>query len=253
MNENNDFDTAKQVLDKYLAVLVRRERAPAFVIDPAFSDVMMELMRLTLEANENISLTTITEPEEFVRLHILDSLSCVGLPELELAQSVIDVGCGSGFPSLPLAALYPEKRFFLLDSLRKRIEFVTFAAKELRFFNVSALHSRAEKSGQDLFLREQFDLSLCRAVGKLSQILEYSLPFVRIGGSGFFYKTIRAEGEIENSLLARELLGGSPDVRVFTYTDILPGRAHAIYIVNKVNPTPGTYPRREGIPAKVPL
>ena len=244
---------AEERLHKGLAALARRAAAPERVSDPVFADSLLELMRIVLERNETISLTAITELEEFVMLHLLDSLACVGLPELESAETVIDVGSGAGFPGLPLAMLYPEKRFLLTDSLRKRVEFMESAVSSMGIDNVEALHERAETAGREHALRESFDLVLCRAVGSLHVILEYCLPFVRVGGAGVFYKTVPAEGEIEDSLLARELLGGSAEVRIETYTDILPGRRHALYIVGKERPTPGTYPRRAGLPAKVPL
>ena len=251
--EPEDIESSRALLNKLLAVLARRENAPAALSEPMFADTLINLMLLVLERNESVNLTAITEPEEFVRLHLIDSLFCAGLPELESANSIIDVGSGAGFPGLPLAALYPDKRFLLIDSLRKRIEFASFAARKLGFYNVEALHMRAEKGGSDRTLREQFDLSLCRAVGKLPVILEYCLPFVRIGGAGYFFKTIPAAHEIEDSLLAREILGGSPEVRVISYRDSFPGWGHAIYIVSKERQTPAAYPRREGVPAKVPL
>ena len=242
-----------ELLDSGLAVLAQREGAPAYMSAYAYADLLMELMRLVLDRNEYINLTTITEPEEFVKLQLLDSLACVGSPELESAKTIIDVGSGAGFPGLPLAALYPEKQFLLMDSLKKRIEFAGFAAAALGLRNVDTLHDRAEKAGHDPALREHFDLVLCRAVGRLPLILEYCLPFIRIGGAAIFYKTVPAKDEIAESLLARELLGGSDGVRVETYTDVLPGRGHALYIVGKERGTPEKYPRREGVPSKAPL
>ncbi len=246
-------DEAKAKLSKGLEVLARRSDAPARLKTPAYAELLMTLMDLVLERNEVVNLTTITEPEEFISLHILDSLACVGLPELSSAKTMIDVGSGPGFPGLPLAALYPEKSFLLTDSLRKRTEFIEFAASSLGLDNVKVLHARAETAARDAALREAFDLALCRAVGRLPIILEYCLPFVRVGGAGIFYKTIPAAGEIEESQLARKLLGGSADVRIETYKDVLPGRGHALYVVEKERKTPKSYPRREGIPARVPL
>jgi len=246
-------DNTTELLDKGLAVLAKRGGAPAYLSVYAYADLLIELMRLVLDRNEYINLTTITEPEEFVKLQLLDSLACVGLPELDSAKTIIDVGSGAGFPGLPLAALYPEKQFLLMDSLKKRLDFAEFAAAALGIRNVDTLHARAEKAGHDPALREHFDLALCRAVGKLPLVLEYCLPFTRIGGAAIFYKTIPAKEEIEESLLAREILGGSERVRVETYTDVLPGRGHALYIIGKERGTPEKYPRREGVPSKAPL
>ena len=242
-----------ELLNKGLAAIARRGNVPKYLNDPAYADLLAELMRLVLERNETINLTTITETDEFVKLHLLDSLACVGLPELASAKTIIDVGSGPGFPGIPVAALYPEIQFLLMDSLKKRIEFAGFAAATLGLQNVDTLHARAETAGRDPSLREHFDLALCRAVGKLSLILEYCLPLVKVGGAAIFYKTVPAEGEIEESLLARELLGGSKDVYIKTYADVLPDRKHALYIVGKKRKTSKKYPRREGIPSRVPL
>jgi len=251
--EEQDYMASRIRLDKGLTVLAARPRVPKGLGDKAYADTLMELMRLVLVRNETINLTTITEPLEFVELHLLDSLSCVGLKELDAAEEIVDVGSGPGFPGLPLAALYPEKKFLLTDSSRKKIEFAAFAAASLGLKNTDFLHERAEKSGRDPALRKRFDLALCRAVGKLPVILEYTLPLVRVGGAGLYYKTVQAEEEIEDSLLARRLLGGRAEVKVLEYADLLPGRRHALYIVYKERPTPDSYPRREGIPSKVPL
>ena len=253
IDEKTDFSDAIKTLEKGLSVLSAREGASDYVASPYFAEQLTGLMMLVLERNESIDLTSITEPKEFVRLHLLDSLACVGLPEVNKAIRLIDVGCGAGFPGLPLAALYPEKHFLLIDSLRKRIEFVDYAVKELNLKNVEVRHLRAETAGRDTELREQFDLCLCRAVGKMSTILEYSMPFVRVGGSGIFYKTVPAEGEIQDSLIARQHLGCSDFVRIETYKDILPERRHALYIVEKSRVMDGKYPRREGVPSRVPL
>jgi 16S rRNA (guanine527-N7)-methyltransferase len=255
LNEKNEEEIieAKKILEGGLEALSRRNESPERIRDPEYADKLMSLMSLVLERNEVVNLTTISEPEEFVRLHLLDSLACVGLPELDSAQRIIDVGSGAGFPGLPLAALYPEKKFLLTDSLGKRMEFAMFAAKELFLDNVEVLHVRAEKAGHLPVLRESFDLSLCRAVGKLPVVLEYCAPFVRIGGAAIFYKTIRAKGEIEESLLAREMLGCEAFVHIKEYKDVLPGRGHVLYIIEKSKHTPTKFPRREGIPSKVPL
>jgi len=253
MFEEAELNKARERLDAGLEVLAGRKGAPKGLGEPAYADALMELMRLVLIRNEDINLTTITEPEEFAELQLLDSLACVGLPETDSAKTIVDVGSGAGFPGLPLAVLYPEKRFLLTDSLRKRIEFASFAAASLGLKNVEFLHARAESAGREPKLREKFDLSLCRAVGKLPVIMEYCLPLVRIGGAACFYKTRTAENEIEDSRLARRLLGGSSDVRILEYQYLLPERKHALYIVEKERKTPESYPRRAGIPKKVPL
>jgi 16S rRNA (guanine527-N7)-methyltransferase len=250
---DTNLDEAMARLDAGLGVLSGWAGAPDGLREQGFADLLRRLMALVLEGNEKVNLTTITDPVEFVELQLLDSLACVGLPWMARARNVVDIGSGAGFPGLPLALLYPEKRFLLTDALNKRTEFVKHAVGELGLRNVEAVHSRAETAGQDPRYREAFDLAVCRAVGKMPVILEYALPFVRVGGQFFAYKTVRAEGEIADSLLARRQLGGSSVIETFQYVDLLPKRAHAIYVVGKERRTPKKYPRREGLPDKVPL
>ncbi|MDR3305668.1 MAG: 16S rRNA (guanine(527)-N(7))-methyltransferase RsmG [Clostridiales Family XIII bacterium] len=258
----NGDGVARLRLEQGLSLLSRRARAGAGACAmplgaaaglESLSERLLFLMELVLEKNEQINLTTITEPVEFVELHLLDSLACVGLSGIETARRIADVGSGAGFPGLPLALVYPEKEFVLTDSLRKRTEFAAAAARALGLDNVTVRHARAETVGRDPLARERFDLALCRAVGKLPLILEYCLPLVRAGGQFFAYKTVRAEGEIEDSLVAREVLGGGADMEIFTYKDLLPRRGHAIYIFSKERTTPSAYPRKEGVPARIPL
>jgi len=245
--------TPTERLRRGLAVLAEREGAPARLLDEGFAEALMFLAALVLERNREINLTALTDPFEFVELNLLDSLAPVSLPMLENAETVIDVGSGAGFPGLPLALLYPEKSFVLTDALRKRTDFIAEASNTLGLKNVRAVHARAEALGKDKGFREKFDLALCRAVGALPIILEYALPLVKIGGSFVAYKTVQAKNEIEESLLARETLGAAAVVETFTYRDLLPDRGHALYIISKETSTPEKFPRREGVPAKIPL
>ncbi|MDR0854205.1 MAG: 16S rRNA (guanine(527)-N(7))-methyltransferase RsmG [Clostridiales Family XIII bacterium] len=216
-------------------------------------DKLMLFMELVLERNEVINLTNITEPEEFTKLHLVDSLACFGYEEIEKAHDIVDVGAGPGFPGIPLAIMYPYKSFVLADSLEKRTLFITEAAEKLGLENIKAIHARAETLGQDRQYRESFDLSVCRAVAAMPVLMEYTLPLIKVNGSCYAYKTITAEGEIEDSELARELLGGSKAVEVRRYAELLPGRNHAIYVIGKERPTPKSYPRKEGTAKRVPL
>jgi 16S rRNA (guanine527-N7)-methyltransferase len=214
---------------------------------------LLRFMELVLKRNEVINLTNITEPEDFVKLHLIDSLACYGFEKLEAAHDIIDVGAGPGFPGIPLAIMYPYKNFVLADSLEKRTSFITEAAAELGLDNVRSVHARAETLGRDAAYREAFDISLCRALASMPVLMEYTLPLLKVGGACYAYKTITAEGEIDESEVARKLLGGSSEVEVRRYADLLPGRNHAIYIIMKERHTPATYPRKEGTAKKVPL
>jgi 16S rRNA (guanine527-N7)-methyltransferase len=248
-----EMERAERRLTLGLAVLAGRAGAPACVGTPEFEVKLLELMRLVLLGNESINLTAICEPQEFVELHLLDSLAPVGLQGITRAERLVDVGTGAGFPGLPLALAYPDKQFVLLDSLAKRITFIQKTVETLGLKNVVAVHARAEDAGRDGDYRESFDIALSRATGPFSPVLEYTLPLIKVGGELYAYKTVAKKKELEDTTLARELLGGAKDVEVFTYRDVLPDRGHAIFIVNKTRSTSKTYPRKAGIPTKIPL
>lgn len=210
-------------------------------------------MDLVLERNEIINLTTITERDEFEKKHLMDSIICYGWPEIDNAKKIIDVGTGAGFPGVPLAILYPHKSFLLLDSLNKRLEFIMEAADKLEVNNIKVLHSRAEDAGRDPKYREKFDLCVSRALSSLSILSEYCFPFIRKNGFLYAYKTKRAIDEIEESSLARNLLGAKEEIDI--RESEIPGfhLDHNVWVIKKIRTTPNTYPRKAGIPKKVPL
>ena len=219
--------------------------------------LMLKFMDLTLKRNEVVNLTSITDRDEFIVNHLLDSISCFGWEEIKTAKNVVDVGAGAGFPGLPLAILYPDKEFLLMDSLNKRVEFVREAVSALGLGNVRAEHCRAEDAGASKDYRERYDLCVSRAVAGLPTLLEYCLPFVRVGGSFYAYKTVKTMEEIEGSKIALGLLGAAPDIEVREPQIIgeasVIGYGHKIFVVKKIRPTPKTYPRKAGTPKKVPL
>ncbi len=210
-------------------------------------------MDLVLEGNEYINLTTITDREEFEIKHLMDSIICYGWPEIDNSKKIVDVGTGAGFPGMPLAILYPHKSFLLIDSLNKRLEFITKATEKLEINNIKVLHTRAEDGGQDPIYREKYDLCVSRALSNLSTLSEYCLPFVKPGGYLYSYKTKRAVDEIEDSVISRKLLGADEDVEVRERK--IPGfhLDHNVWVIKKTRSTPKTYPRKSGTPSKVPL
>jgi 16S rRNA (guanine527-N7)-methyltransferase len=236
---------------------------------------MLGYMDLALKRNEVMNLTAVTDESEFIERHLADSLAAYGQPELNAAREVADVGTGAGFPGVPLAIACPDKRFLLIDSLRKRTDFIAGACAKLGINNVEALHARVETVGRPGVLRESFDLALCRAVGHLSTLCEYSLPLVRVGGALYAYKSRSQLREIEESENARRILGAAADIRIFPsaasaardtafpyippapdterFPSLSPAAApagHIIIIIKKERPTPVKYPRRAGVPAK---
>ena len=248
-----DFFEAKARLVEGFEFFINKGCFPQNFDKEQFLDKCLQLMEIVLETNKNVNLTTIENPLEFAERHFLDSLVVCILENVQNASLITDIGTGPGFPGLPLALLYPDKNFLLIDSLKKRIDFINDVKIKLDIKNVEAIHSRLENVGQDFKYREKYDVALCRAVGKLPVIMEYGIPLVKVGGIFVAYKTVKAEDEIKDSFLARQILGGSKDVKTYSYSDLLPGRDHAIYVVEKENKTPKKYPRKEGIPSRVSL
>lgn len=203
-----------------------------------------------LEYNEHINLTSITDPEEFIIKHYLDSASIESLPEFKSARSVIDVGTGGGFPGVPLAILNPDKAFTVEDSLQKRIKVIDDLIERVGLSNVTAIHARAEILGKDAGHREQYDLCISRAVSRMSVLAEYCVPFVREGGAFVSYKGSDIEKELEEGKKAIHVLGGEIDrVEDAEMKDM----HHKFVVVKKAFHTPKKYPRKAGTPAKTPI
>ncbi|MDD3200014.1 MAG: 16S rRNA (guanine(527)-N(7))-methyltransferase RsmG [Eubacteriales bacterium] len=209
-------------------------------------------MELILEWNEKVNLTSITDKEEFEIKHFVDSIAICSLPQINKAKKIIDVGTGAGFPGIPLAILYPEKKFLLMDSLNKRLKIIDEISREIGLTNVTFYHARAEALAQKHEYREQFDLCVSRAVANLAVLSEYCLPFVKVDGWFAAYKSIVIEDELNTSQEAIKLLGGrlkgNHIINIEGYE-----LNHQILLIKKINNTPSKYPRKAGTPAKEPL
>lgn len=209
-------------------------------------------MNGVLEWNEKVNLTTITDPEEFVIKHFIDSVICAEYPEYADAERIIDVGTGAGFPGVPLAIISPEKNFFLMDSLNKRLKIIDTLCMENDIKNVITIHARAEELAKNKAHREQYDLCVSRAVANMAVLAEYCLPFIRTGGFLMAYKGPDAESEIVEATHALSLLGGRfEEVRRGNLDEF--GIDHKIVVIKKIKNTPSKYPRKAGTPAKEPL
>ena len=202
-----------------------------------------------VEYNEKVNLTAITDPEGVEVKHFLDSLMLLKAVELPEGASVIDVGTGAGFPSVPAKIVRDDLRLTLLDGLNKRIVFLGELSRRLGQEN-TALHARAEEAARGE-LREQFDLATARAVADLRVLAEYCLPFVKVGGGFAALKGPDGPAEVEAAKKAISLLGGKVEaVKSFT----LPGQqARTVAVIRKVQPTPAKYPRHGGKISKQPL
>jgi len=209
---------------------------------------------LLVEWNSFMNLTGITDYEEVLLKHYVDSL-VLNIEEIGHNNdniSLIDVGTGAGFPGLPLKIAHPQLNVVLLDSLNKRVKFLNQVIEDLGLEGIQAIHSRAEDGGRNKNLREQFDISVSRAVANLSTLSEYNLPFVKVGGYFVAYKSGDVDDEVKNAANAVKQLGGvieKVDKFKLPYSDI----ERSLVFIKKIKNTPGRYPRKAGLPGKEPI
>ena len=213
-------------------------------------DKLEKLADIILEWNEKINVTAIRDRAEFMKKNVEDSLEVLKLPEFSDAKRILDLGTGGGFPGLPLAIACPDKEFYLLDSVAKKLKVVAIAADELGLENVDVLNMRAEDLAKWPAYRESFDIVVSRAVANMSTLSEYCLPFVKTGGYFVAYKTAAASEEIAAAENAVKLLGGG-EQRIVSYGDEESG--HVFVIIKKAAACPKKYPRKAGLPSKQPL
>ena len=205
---------------------------------------------MLVEKNKVMNLTAITEFDEVIEKHFLDSLSLIKVYDLERDISVLDMGTGAGFPGIPLKIAFPGLKVTLADSLNKRILFLQEVIDKLHLENIEAVHARAEELGKNKTYREMYDLVVSRAVANLSSLEEYCVPFVKIGGNFISYKSGEIEEEVANAKNATFLLGGKvKDVYKFDLYE----QKRSFVIIEKVKGTPKSYPRKAGTPTKTPL
>lgn len=207
-------------------------------------------MNLLIEWNKNINLTAITEPEEIIKKHFIDSLTIS--KNIKKDSSIIDVGTGAGFPGIPLKIVREDINVVLLDALNKRLNFLNEVIKENELKNIETVHFRAEEIGKNKKYREKYDIATSRAVAQLNILAEYLLPLVKIGGKCICMKGSNVEEELKNSKKAITLLGGEIEkIEEFILPDSDIKRN--VIIIKKVNSTPAKYPRKPGTPAKEPI
>ncbi len=204
-------------------------------------------MKLLLEWNEKINLTAIKDEKEFVIKHFVDSLTINKYIKDE--DNLIDVGTGAGFPGLPIKLFHKEQNITLLDSVRKKVDVLQDIVEKLELKNVKCVHSRAEDFAKEN--REKFDIAVSRAVANMSTLVEYLLPFVKIGGKVICMKGPNFEEELNCAQNAINILGGKIEIVESFYIDEELERN--IIIIKKVKETPKKYPRGQAKPLNEPI
>ena len=207
---------------------------------------------LLVEWNSFMNLTAITEFDEVIDKHFIDSLAICEYVDFKNGDSLIDIGTGAGFPGIPLKIVFPELRITLLDSLNKRIKFLDTVIESLGLENVETIHGRAEDFAKQQSYREKYDFVISRAVANLATLSELCIPFAKEDKYFVSYKAEKCNEELEEAKKAISILGGKVEKQIeYKLPDTDMNRN--LLLIKKVKPTPKKYPRKAGTPAKEPI
>lgn len=239
--EKYDLETLKRGL-KELKIELNEDQIQQFV---TYYEVLVEW-------NSFMNLTAITEFQEVIIKHFLDSLALVNAVDLRKTESVIDIGTGAGFPGIPLKIAYPHLKITLLDSLNKRIKFLNEVIQKLNLRDIETIHGRAEDFAKQAVYREQYDLCVSRAVANLSSLSEYCLPYVKVNGQFIPYKSGNIDEEVKEAKNAIHIMGGNVE-KIFHFRLLDTDMERSLVAIKKMKSTPKKYPRKAGLPTKEPI
>lgn len=216
------------------------------------TEQFLKYYELLIEKNKVMNLTAITEYDEVISKHFVDSLTIIKVINMDRNIRILDMGTGAGFPGIPLKIAFPDIHVVLLDSLNKRVNFLNEVIGELGLKNISAVHGRAEDFGRVEGYRESFDLCVSRAVARLATLSEYCMPYVKVNGFFISYKAGNLQTELDESKKAIGVLGGNIE-QVESFN--LPGTDmdRTLIKIRKTGKTPKAYPRTSGKPSKEPI
>lgn len=235
-----------------LTILEEGCRELGITLDEIQKKQFTDFYEYLVEKNKVMNLTGITEFQEVLVKHFLDSLACVKAVDMSRIKRIMDIGTGAGFPGVPLKIAFPHLEACLLDSLKKRVNFLEETFQMLKLENITAIHGRAEEYAKNKQYRETYDLCVSRAVSNLATLSEYCLPYVKTGGYLISYKSGTVQEEVEQAQKAVKILGGKiQDVVYFQLPDSEIQRS--LVVIEKIKATPGRYPRKAGTPLKEPL
>lgn len=238
--------------NKYYDILSIAASDIGLELDETKYNQFIKYKDLLKEWNEKVNLTAITEDEQIIKKHFIDSMKIFKFQPLKQASKIIDIGTGGGFPGIPMRIMRPEVEMVLLDSLKKRINVLDDILNNIGIQGLETIHGRAEEFGQSLIYREKFDAVVSRAVANLTVLAELCVPFVKVGGYFVALKGPSVNEEVTEAKKAIGLLGGKiEDIIEIEIEDS--DLNHNLVVIKKVKNTPKQYPRKAGIINKKPL
>lgn len=237
-------------MKEFIDQIRKSASANRIMLNEKQSELFYRYMEILLEWNQKMNLTAITNQEEIILKHFIDCITI--LPYFNEKDKMIDIGTGAGFPGIPIKIMREDIEVVLMDSLNKRIKFLDEVIIKLGLNSISTIHARAEELAKDKKQREQYDIVTSRAVAKLNTLVEYMLPFVKLGGKCICMKSNNIEEELEEAKKAIKVLGGEVEEIEevsLANSDI----TRKIVIIKKIKPTPKEFPRKAGTPTKNPI